>query len=188
MTNFLTWNCHPFRLSAVTAILMAGVVSADQACAEDVSGEGPFTVNFTSIAISPTPPVSLSDDRHMGIAENFMTATNASGKGLLHNLTGRCIGWFIVYKSTASYEFHGHCNYIDADGDTVFEKADFDVQPLDSLRVGTGKWLGGTGKYADLSGVFEIRTSPLKPIREGFVQGIGTKQGNYSLPAPKARK
>ncbi len=156
--------------------------------AEDISGEGPFTVNFTSIAISPTPPVSLSDDRHMGIAENFMTATNASGKGLLHNLTGRCIGWFIVYKSSASYEFHGHCNYIDADGDTVFEKADFDVQPLDSLRVGTGKWLGGTGKYTDLSGVFEIRTSPLKPIREGFVQGIGTKQGNYSLPPSKASK
>ncbi|TQV78453.1 hypothetical protein [Denitrobaculum tricleocarpae] len=188
MTKVLKPNCCLFRLAVLAMILTAGGFSADQSRADDVSGEGPFTVNFTSIAISPTPPVSLSDDRHMGIAENFMTATNASGKGLLHNLTGRCIGWFVVYKSTASYEFHGHCNYIDADGDTVFEKADFDVQPLDSVRVGTGKWLGGTGKYKNLSGVFEIRTSPLKPIREGFVQGIGTKQGNYSLPPSGALK
>ena len=53
---------------------------------------------------------------------------------------------------------------------------------MDAPHVGTGRWLGGTGKYQGLSGVFEIRTRTLRAARAGIVQYVGTKQGRFSLP------
>ena len=174
------------RFATVLALVVGVALVAKTASAQEIPREGPFTVNFTSIGIDPIPPVAIADDREMGIASSVMTTTNASGRGLLHNLTGRCLGWYMVDKTSASYEYHGHCNYTDGNGDIIFEKADFDFQPLATVRVGTGKWLGGTGKYSGLTGVFEIRVRPLKPAKTGIVQAIGTKEGRYRLPAPTA--
>jgi hypothetical protein len=149
---------------------------------QPASGEGPFIVNFTTLGINQTEPVAIADSSELGLSSSILTATNAKGEGLLHNLTGRCLGWYILDRDEKAYEYHGHCNYTDGDGDVVYEKADFDRQALGPVYIGTGKWLGGTGKYAELSGVFEIRVRPLKPSLDGYSQGIGTKQGRYRLP------
>ena len=110
-----------------------------------------------------------------------MTASNAAGSGLLHNLTGRCTGWYVVDVGAATYEQHGHCNYADSDGDEVWERFDFDEQPLAPVRIASGRWIGGTGKYEGLRGEFEIRVRPLRPGREDVAQGIGSKQGTYRI-------
>ena len=46
-----------------------------------------------------------------------------------------------------------------------------------------GQWIGGTGKYSGLEGTFEIHHTPLKPLVEGVVQGIGKKIGSYKIKA-----
>lgn len=170
-------------LLALPAALDGGSASAQFA-----SGEGPFIVNFTTLGLNPSEPVAIADDSELGLSSSILTATNAEGEGLLHNLTGRCLGWYVLDKGEKAYEYHGHCNYTDSDGDVVYEKADFDRQALSPVYIGTGKWLGGTGKYAELSGVFEIRVRPLKPSQDGYSQGIGTKQGRYRLPPVAAKQ
>ena len=45
----------------------------------------------------------------------------------------------------------------------------------------------GNRQYRELSGVFEIRVKNLRPVRDGLVQYVGTKQGHYRLPVAEQR-
>ena len=162
-------------------LLLPFLAVAAGAGAQDLPPEGTFTVNFTAVDTAPGLPVNIGPDRAFGTYEAVMTASNAEGGGLLHNLTGRCTGWYVVDASAGSYEQHGHCNYADPDGDEIWERFDFDEQPLAPVRIASGRWIGGTGKYQGLRGEFEISVRPLRPGRDGVAQGIGTKQGSYRI-------
>lgn len=142
-------------------------------------------MNFVGFAEAAIPPIETMSGRQIGLANSTLTAMNAEGAAFLHNQTGRCLGWWQVDKAAAAYEQHVHCTYTDFDGDHIFERADFDTQALDGPRIGTGRWLGGTGKYRGLSGVFEIRVRTLRSARAGLVQYVGTKQGHYRLVKPE---
>jgi hypothetical protein len=117
----------------------------------------------------------------MGIYEGLMTASNADGGGLFHNLTGRCLGWFTVDVAAASFERHGRCAYTDPDGDTIWEEFVFAPQPLAPVRIALGRWTGGTGKSEGIRGEFESRVRGLRPAAAGFGHYIGTKQGSYRV-------
>lgn len=175
---------RPLRRLPLALLLLAGQAATANAVAADPFGEGPFTVNFVGIAEPETVPIPTSPHGEFGFTDSMMTAVNATGDGLLNNLTGRCLGWWLVETEAQTFESHFRCTYTDDDGDEIFEKADFDTQPLGGPSVGTGHWMGGTGKYRELSGVFEIRTRSLRPSREGWIQYVGTKNGNYRLPEP----
>lgn len=166
---------------AVAALLAAGA----PAPAQSITGEGPFAANFVGYADAEAEPLQTGPGRFVGITNAVLTAMSADNADFLHNQTGRCLGNWMVDEAAGTFEQHVHCTYTDADGDQIFERADFDQQALDGPRVGTGRWLGGTGKYEGLSGVFEIRTRTLRSAREGLVQYVGTKQGQFRLPAPE---
>lgn len=163
---------------------MAAWGASFSAHAQSIYGEGPFAANFVGYAEADTPPIETVSDRQIGLTNSTLTAMNAEGATFLHNQTGRCLGWWQIDKEASTFEQHVHCTYTDFDGDQIFERADFDTQPLDRPRIGAGRWLGGTGKYAGLSGVFEIRVRSLRSARDGLVQYVGTKQGHYRLVAP----
>jgi hypothetical protein len=162
--------------------MFALALGAGETAAQGLSTEGPFSVNFTATGIDPQPPIQVGLDRDFGVYESLMLAVNADGEGLLHNMTGRCTGWYALDRTTARYEQHGHCNYVDADGDMIWEQFEFEPQQLSPVRMGNGRWLGGTGKYSGLRGEFEIRVRPLRPARDDVSQAIGSKQGSYRLP------
>ena len=161
---------------AIVALALTGA-----AAAQDLPPEGDFTINFTAIGVNPAPTFSIGPEREWGVFDAVMTATNAEGSGLLHNLTGRCASWFVIDTGPGTFEQHGHCNYTDADGDAIWEKFDFDPQPLGPVRIAAGRWIGGSGKYDGIRGEFEIRVRPLRPGREDVAQAIGTKQGSYRI-------
>jgi len=165
--------------AAVVLAACAVAMSSSVAQQDRSQAEGAFTVNFTAINTSPQRPVAISKDRDMGVYTSVLTTTNAAGKGPLHNLTGRCLGWFVIDRAAGSHEQRGQCNFADADGDIVYERFDFEPQALGEVRIGTGRWTGGTGKYVGLRGEFEIRVRTLKPATEGIVQSIGTKEGRF---------
>ncbi len=152
-----------------------------QACAQSVTGEGPFAANFVGYAQTDVEPLRVGPGRLVGVTDSTLTAMSADNAAFLHNQTGRCIGKWTVDEAAETFEQRVHCTYTDADGHQIYERADFDRQPLNAPRVGTGRWLGGSGKYEGLSGVFEIRTRTLRPARKGIVQYVGTKQGHYRL-------
>jgi hypothetical protein len=172
-------------LRRTLALAMVAGAAAATASAQSLQGEGPFAVNFVGLAEPDTPPIPISEEAQFGITNSTMTAVNAAGEGLLHELAGRCLGWWRVDASAGTFEQQVHCTYVDGDGDQIFERADFEEQALAGPRVGTGRWMGGTGKYRELSGVFEIRVKNLRPIRDGLIQYVGTKQGHYRLPTPE---
>lgn len=166
----------------VVAILIAS--GAQQvANAQSVAGEGTFAANFVGYAENESAPLQTGPGRFVGTVDSTLTAMNAENATFLHNQTGRCVGTWTVDETSKMFEEHVNCTYTDPDGDQIYESANFDLQPLDAPHVGTGRWLGGTGKYAGLSGVFEIRTRTLRSARDGIVQYVGTKQGQYRLLA-----
>ena len=151
--------------------------------AQSVAGEGTFAANFVGYAANEVEPLQIGTDRFYGLVDSTLTAMNADNAAFLHNQTGRCLGSWTVDETAKTFEELVNCTYTDADGDQIFESATFDRQSLDAPHVGTGRWLGGTGKYEGLTGLFEIRTRTLRSAREGLVQYVGTKQGQYSLAA-----
>ncbi|WP_297970538.1 hypothetical protein [Amaricoccus sp.] len=167
------------RITGIAACLVAGT-----AAAQGIAPEGAFTINFTSLVVNGEPTIEIGPDRRTGLYEGVLTASNAEGKGLLHNLTGHCLGKFEIDTGSGTFEQHGHCVYTDADGHRIWEQFDFEPQPLAPVQMAAGRWIGGSGKYEGLRGEFEIRVRPLRPATEGFGQVIGSKQGSYRISAP----
>jgi hypothetical protein len=167
------------KMTTACAFGVALAVSAAEA--QDLASEAAFTINFTSTVINGEPMIKIGPSREAGIYEGVLTASNGAGKGLLHNLTGHCLGGFELDTEAGTFEEHGHCAYTDADGDQVWEQFDFASQPLASVQMASGRWLGGTGKYEGIRGEFEIRVRSLRPATKEFGQVIGSKQGSYRI-------
>lgn len=167
------------RIAGALAIALA----AGAAEGQELDSEAAFTINFTSTVVNGEPMIGIGPNREIGLYEGVLTASNAEGKGLLHNLTGHCLGMFEIDTDAATFEQHGHCVYTDADGDQVWERFDFASQPLAPVQIASGRWLGGSGKYEGIRGEFEIRVRPLRPATEEFGQVIGSKQGSYRIAA-----
>lgn len=166
-------------LFSANAVLLAFSFSA--ANAQSIPAEGKFTITYTSLNAAPVKPIAIGKDQEATVSSSMMTATNDSGGGLLHNLTGRCLMSATIDRVSKTLDQHGYCTYTDADGDQIFEKVAFDKAPLGPVIVAKGEWIGGTGKYAGLQGVFEIRHNSLKSPTEGVVQGAGKKIGSYRV-------
>jgi hypothetical protein len=160
------------------SLLLAFSVSA--ANAQQLPAEGHFSITYTLTNPTPVKPISISKDAEVTVSSSLMSAVNDAGSGLLHNMTGRCLSENIVDKAAKTIEGHGYCTYVDNNGDQVFEKTDY-KQPMAPTLTIQGQWIGGTGKYSGLEGTFEIHHTPLKPLTEGVVQGIGKKVGNYKI-------
>ena len=173
------------RKLSLTTLAVFAVGAAAPAQAQSIYGEGPFAANFVGYAEDDEPPLEIGPGQLLGHTDSTLTAMDAEGAAFLHNKTGRCLGTWQIDEPAATFEQHVRCTYTDADGDRIFEQADFEKQPLDGPTVGTGQWTGGTGKYAGISGRFEIRARDLRSAREGLVQYVGTKQGHYKLVRPE---
>jgi hypothetical protein len=173
------WAAEVRLVLAITLLAMSAPTAASS---ESIHGEGPFAANFVGYAEIDIPPLESAAGRSIGITNSAMTAMNAENALFLDNRTGRCLGTWEADPTAGTFEQRVHCTYTDDDGDQIFERAEFERQALDGPRVGTGQWLGGTGKYEGLSGVFEIRVRSLRSAREGLIQYVGTKQGHYRLP------
>jgi hypothetical protein len=82
-------------------------------------------------------------------------------------------------EAAKTFEQHGYCSYVDADGDSVWEEVDSDKQPFGAVFAAKGEWVWGTGKYRGVEGSVEIRD--LKSATKGIMRGFGTQKGSYKL-------
>ena len=156
---------------------------AGPSAAEELAPSSSFVINFTSIVVNGEPTISTGPSSETGLYEGVLTASNSAGEGLLHNLTGRCMGKFDIDTEAGVFEQHGNCVYTDADGDQIWEQFDFEPQQLSPVQIAAGRWTGGSGKYEGLRGEFEIRVRPLRPANPSFGQVIGSKEGSYRISA-----
>jgi hypothetical protein len=157
------------------------VAPASSVIAQGLPNESQFSITYTGVNPAPIRPVAFGNEREVTVNAPIMTAVNDAGAGLLHNMAGRCIIITTVDKAAKTLEARGYCNYADRAGDQVYEEV-FTPTPValgTSVKF-TGKWTGGTGKFAGLSGEFEITTSGnIGP--EGAFQNAGKKTGMYKI-------
>ena len=144
----------------IPAITLGLALIANPVVAQDIPSEGKFSVTYTGVNPNPTKPVAFGKDREVTVSPTIMTAVNDAGTGLLHNMAGRCIIVTIIDKAAKTLDTRGYCNYADRNGDQVYEE----VTTPSPLTLGApakfaGKWTGGTGKFAGLSGDFEVTGS-----------------------------
>jgi hypothetical protein len=182
---------HRPRLSGVMAVALGVACSMALLCppgarAEDLPSKGDFRITYTAVDPSPAKPVSIGDNRTVGVNTFIMTAVNQAGSGLLHNMTGRCTNITTADAGAKTFESHGYCDYVDAAGDHVFEKYDYPVQPVSATSHADGEWIGGTGKFAGLGGKFEIQGIRLTSLTDGVAQRMGQKVGSYTIEKASA--
>jgi hypothetical protein len=182
----------------MTALVAGTVVaSAQQPATEPLPRTGEFSLVFTFVNVEPWAPIPRATDAAGAVTETATVATNiawlmnTAGSGFGHQMTGRC-GTLQRLQGTTVLESRGNCVYTDAQGDMLFEE--FERGPGDAFT--TGRWIGGTGKYAGVSSTFEIRGTPgfagrteggavgggTPGLNELYGMSTGIKTGTYTLP------
>ncbi len=183
MHKFCTFN----QLATVVALLFEAAAANTSAIAEDLPQTGQFKIIYSATSVPAAKPVALNDTKDVVAITPFMMAFNVSETGLLHRAPGRCAIILTIDKAAKMIEGHGNCTYTDKDGDTVYESfASASPQPMGGGVLYKGSWKGGTGKYASITGEFDIRSSPAVST-EAISQWMGTKVGNYQIGGVAAK-
>jgi hypothetical protein len=125
--------------------------------------------------------VTTAESMQIGEGETLFSLDQVlvlTGKGILNDLTGRCLGLEQVEDATGGSVFNGFCTYNDADDDKIFMEVELERDSLTDEASGHARVTGGTGKFAGASGrLTQTRLLLLPGPKEGVVPGIGTITG-----------
>jgi hypothetical protein len=140
---------------ALAAWLFALPLSAAEPPAD---GEDSVTVDFVVTSISPLGPSHRDDPTAARVEFAGVSHNDASG-AMFDKLGVRCVGTFQAGDS------RGDCTATDRDGDAIR----LTYRSLDDAGAASAEIVGGTGKFAGLSGRFEgasaaIPTGPGLPL------------------------
>jgi hypothetical protein len=171
----------PCLFLAASAWIVATALLATSANSQELPAEGKFSITYTAINPSPAKPIAISPTKDIVMNNYIMTASNDAGSGLLHGLAGRCASVATIDKAAKTVESRTLCNYADRNGDMIFEEVNTPgPQPLGPVVNSKAHWTGGTGKYAGLTGEFDVRNEAVLAT-EGLVQAVGKKTGSYKI-------
>jgi len=90
-----------------------------------------------------------------------------------------CAGSLTAFSGKFDNEI-GICKIQFADGDTAFMTY-VGSGALGKPASGTGHFIGGTGKYENISGELTFNRQSLNSAKDGYVQAYNTNSGTYSL-------
>lgn len=90
----------------------------------------------------------VADKRFQGQDRAVGTTFNDKGSGPLHLGPANCSGAFFVVDGSGPNK--GYCAFGDADGDRIFTDFTGNISPTGAEGINT--IIGGTGKYAGISG------------------------------------
>jgi hypothetical protein len=135
-TNMTEFRKNLVALSLCACALIAGSTAGAQPAKQ---GEDNVTHIYTYV-----DKVMKLGDRTVIFRELSGVSTNDKGSGMLHNLGMRCWGFIDVVENKPSTT--GRCVQMDAQGDQVFSTY------VNKAGVGSATFIGGTGKFAGISG------------------------------------
>jgi hypothetical protein len=163
-------------------LLACAILGSSAALAADLPAEGSFKATFFGTdMLGKKTTLPTAESKTAFINEQSFVYTNDAGSGFMHRATGRCL----VSATGNNTGFHasGPCTYADRDGDLIFST--FDIRGSgNSAPTGTKQYIGGTGKYAGLSGQATYTIEMLKPVDKDAPSTIeGHVQGSYKLGA-----
>ncbi len=157
------------RKAAITcAGLLLCAAFGGSALAGDLPKKG--TYSSTWVFSGPYTVIEVGDNGWAGISHFALVVWNDAGEGVLHDMTGDCVGMGL------EAEWSGYCSWADADGDKIFDHW------KDVGERGTRTLLGGTGKYEGIQGTDEYEFVYTPDAPEGTFHGHGRANGSYTLP------
>jgi hypothetical protein len=168
------------RRAIASGVGFALVTLSPGVAAQELAKQGAFSATYTVSGTSKT--TAVGKDRAAYTNEFMMVLSNDAGKGFLHNMTARCIGFGLSDATAGTRKGTGYCTFVDADKDQIFEEWEGETSGRGSPFKGKAKWLGGTGKYTGMEGIYDFESTSLIPAAEGTFQAIGKKRGSYKLP------
>ncbi|WP_336489945.1 hypothetical protein [Methylobacterium nigriterrae] len=153
-------------LAPALAILPLTVIAAE------LPREG--TDDYTTHYITSSFNTMKLGDRTVTVYDTSGITTNDKGGAMFNNMATRCLGM----RDAAGGEAvnRGACVDTDSDGDQVF--SNYEAKGL----KGTHVFVGGTGKYAGLSGSADYTTQPVKNP-DGRSMNIVPHKATWKLPS-----
>jgi hypothetical protein len=127
--------------------------------------------------------IPLDKERFVLVYENMGVRTSDSSEGPFHGLSSRNVG--VMYFENGVGRLRGYIFNTDKDGDKfiseITEKSPWGPGP----KSGTGKILGGTGKFKGIQGEYEYTRHSMYPAAEGTHQSISKFKGTYKIVETK---
>ena len=125
--------------------------------------------------------IPIDKERMVVIYENTGVSVADSGDGPFHRVASHNVG--IIYFEKGVGRLRGYIAYTDKDGDKVlWELTETESKlGLDPIS-GTGKIIGGTGKFTGIQGNMEYTRQNVRPVADGTHQAISRGKGSWKLP------
>ncbi|MFQ5961508.1 MAG: hypothetical protein ACE5MG_08920 [Candidatus Methylomirabilales bacterium] len=160
------------------APFVAVMLSVSQAVAADLAREGSYSIRFAWSGAFDALEVG---ENHLVFVYTLQgVVTNNAGEGIFHNMSANCIGMGSSLDGAENNS--GNCVYTDADGDKIFDEWE-DEGTFGVGAKGSATLIGGTGKYAGISGGGQYERFNVPAAAEGTFQGyIPDETGTYRLP------
>jgi hypothetical protein len=135
------------------------------------------TTNMYSTSYKVIP---LEKDIMIITYESLGVLINDSGEGAFNNMSTYNVG--IIYFEKGVGKLLGYMTCTDKDGDKTFIEINEDAtKPAPNPNSGTGKFIGGTGKYTGIEGTMEYKRWDLRPAAKGTSQGISKTKATWKI-------
>jgi hypothetical protein len=162
----------------VLAVTVAFVPFSGAEMAKEGTGS---TTNAYSATFKVVP---LEKDRLVMTYEALGVLTSDTGKGPFHNMSTHNVG--IIYFEKGVGKLLGFVTCTDRDGDKVFIEISEDAtKPAPTPNSGSGKYIGGTGKFAGIEGTMEYTRWYMRPAVKGTAQAIAKSKSSWKIVTPK---
>ena len=127
--------------------------------------------------------IPLDKDRLVIFYENMGTQVEDSGQGPLHGMSTHNTG--IQYIEKGVGKTRAYMTWMDKDGDKILWELTEDASQLGGPSSGTGKIMGGTGKFTGIQGSMEYTRRNMRPVVDGTHQAIAKDKGSWKIVEPK---
>ena len=127
--------------------------------------------------------IPLDKDRFAMVYDNMGVRLDDSGQGPYHGMSTHNVG--VMYFEKGVGRLRGYMTNMDKDGDQYILELTEEASPLTGPINGTGKILGGTGKFTGIQGGIEYTRTNLRPVADGTHQAVSKFKGSWKIVEPK---
>ena len=127
--------------------------------------------------------IQLDKDRFVMVYDNMGVRLDDSGQGPYHGMSTHNVG--VMYFEKGVGRLRGYMTNMDKDGDQYILELTEEASPLTGPINGTGKILGGTGRFTGIQGGIEYTRTNLRPVADGTHQAVSKFKGSWKIVEPK---
>jgi hypothetical protein len=137
-------------------------------------------IALTSVYHAKISQVAMGQDLVAWTADSTIGLVADQPEGFGDRATGRCLGTGRVVKGKVEFEY-GTCEFTDMAGDKFYTTLSFVSSNADTTAA-RQTIVGGTGKYAGITGGWDVVRRAHRPPAAG--EGLGSTKltGSYKLP------